>query len=151
WECIRATGYEYLGSAFTPAQAQFYESLGFEVAIHIDSGCARQTPASYESIISSQLNQFAAVFPGVSPPVTNRNHCLPWTDWSAPPEIELAPGIRMDCNYYYWPSTWIQNRPGMFTGSGMPMRFAKLDGSIIDCYQAVTQMPDESGETFPSF
>ena len=39
----------------------------------------------------------------------------------------------------------------MFTGSGMPMRFAKLDGTIIDCYQAATQMTDESGQSFPAF
>ena len=32
----------------------------------------------------------------------------------------------------------------MFTGSGMPMRFADLDGTIIDCYQSPTVMTDES-------
>ena len=37
----------------------------------------------------------------------------------------------------------------MFTGSGMPMRFADLDGSLIDVYQAATQMNDESGQTYP--
>jgi hypothetical protein len=37
----------------------------------------------------------------------------------------------------------------MFTGSGMPMRFAKLDGGLIDVYQAATQMTDESGQTYP--
>ena len=42
----------------------------------------------------------------------------------------------------------VQNRPGYFTGSGMPMRFADLDGSLIDVYQAATQMPDESGLTY---
>ena len=31
----------------------------------------------------------------------------------------------------------------------MPMRFANLDGSMIDVYQAVTQMTDESGQTYP--
>ena len=36
----------------------------------------------------------------------------------------------------------------MFTGSGMPMRFADLDGSLIDVYQAATQMTDESGMTY---
>ena len=36
--------------------------------------------------------------------------------------------------YYYWPEVWMQNRPGMFTGSGMPMRFADIDGSLIDVY-----------------
>ena len=37
----------------------------------------------------------------------------------------------------------------MFTGSGMPMRFADLDGSMIDVYQAATQMTDESDQTYP--
>ena len=45
--------------------------------------------------------------------------------------------------------TGSQDRPGMFTGSGMPMRFADLDGSMIDVYQAATQMTDESGQTVP--
>ena len=39
--------------------------------------------------------------------------------------------------------------PGMFTGSGMPMRFADTDGTLIDVYQATTQMTDESGQTYP--
>jgi hypothetical protein len=33
----------------------------------------------------------------------------------------------------------------MFTGSGIPMRFADLDGTLIDCYQVPTQITDESG------
>ncbi len=37
----------------------------------------------------------------------------------------------------------------MFTGSGMPMRFADLDGSMIDVYQATTQLTDESGQSEP--
>ena len=31
----------------------------------------------------------------------------------------------------------------------MPMRFADFDGSLIDVYQATTQMTDESKQTFP--
>ena len=31
----------------------------------------------------------------------------------------------------------------------MPMRFADLDGTTIDVYQATTQMTDESGQTYP--
>ena len=38
----------------------------------------------------------------------------------------------------------------MFTGSGIPMRFADLDGSLIDVYQATTQMTDESGIDYPA-
>ena len=32
----------------------------------------------------------------------------------------------------------------MFTGSGFPMRFADANGSLIDVYQAATQLTDES-------
>ena len=31
----------------------------------------------------------------------------------------------------------------------MPMRFADLDGTMIDAYQATTQMTDESGQSYP--
>ena len=66
------------------------------------------------------------------------------------PSVELAHGIRLDTNYYYWPGTWVQDRPGFFTGSGFPMRFAAIDGSPIDVYQAATQLTDESGQTIPT-
>ena len=62
---------------------------------------------------------------------------------------KLTHGIRLDTNYYYWPGAWVQNRPGVFTGSGLPMRFAQLDGTLIDVYQATTQLTDESGQTYP--
>ena len=53
------------------------------------------------------------------------------------PKVELAHGIRLDTNYYYWPAELGRRTgPGMFTGSGMPMRFADLDGTLIDVYQA---------------
>ena len=37
----------------------------------------------------------------------------------------------------------------MFTGSGMPMRFADLDGTIIDCYQSPSVITDESEQDVP--
>jgi hypothetical protein len=43
----------------------------------------------------------------------------------------------------------VNNVPGMFTGSGMPMRFARADGTVVDVYQATTQMTDESQQTYP--
>ena len=65
------------------------------------------------------------------------------------PEVEFSYGIRLDVNYYYWPPNWVANRPGLFTGSGMPMRFATAQGNVIDVYQAATQMTDESGQSYP--
>jgi hypothetical protein len=151
WDCIRSTGYLYVGSTFTDAMAKHYDSLGFEVALHVNTNCANFTQPEFENFITSQFATFGSAFPSVSLPKTNRNHCIAWSDWSMTAEVEAAQGIRFDVNYYYWPGPWVNNQPGMFTGSGMPMRFAKSDGTIIDCYQAVTQMPDESGEAFPQF
>ena len=84
------------------------------------------------------------------PPLrTNRTHCIAWSDYVTQPKVELANGIRFDTNYYYYPPNWVQDRPGLFTGSAMPMRFADVDGTTIDVYQATTQMTDESGQTYP--
>ncbi|HEU4719644.1 MAG TPA: DUF4082 domain-containing protein, partial [Bacteroidia bacterium] len=151
WECIRSTGYLYVGSIFTDSMARHYDSLGFEVALHVNTNCSNFSAFQYNSFVTTQLGGFQAAFPSVPSPSTNRNHCIAWSDWSTVPETEAANGIRFDANYYYWPDTWVNNRPGMFTGSGMPMRFAKLDGSLIDCYQAPTQMTDESGISLPGF
>jgi Domain of unknown function (DUF4082)/Bacterial Ig-like domain/Cohesin domain len=151
WTAVRATSYVYNGEPMSDAQASAFEAQGFEVSLHLNTGCANWTPSLLESDFQSQLATFAAQFPSVSTPTTHRTHCIAWSDWATQPKTELAHGIRLDCNYYYWPDVWIQNRPGLFTGSGIPMRFADLDGSLIDCYQVTTQMPDESGETFPSF
>jgi hypothetical protein len=56
----------------------------------------------------------------------------------------------MDGNYYHYPAAWIGSKPGFLTGGGFPMRFADLDGSLIDVYQENTNMTDESGQTYPS-
>jgi subtilase family serine protease len=149
WDCIRSTSYIYPNAPLTDSQAVGYEADGFEVALHVTTGCDNFTPSSLETDFADQLAAFTAKYGSVSPPATNRTHCIPWSDWSTHPKTELAHGIRLDTNYYYWPPAWIADRPGMFTGSGMPMRFADLDGTMIDVYQATTQMTDESGQTFP--
>ncbi len=146
WECVRASDYLYVGPPLTDAQALAYHNQGFEIALHVNTGCADWTQASLESFYDTQLAAFAAAYPSVPPPTTNRTHCIAWSDWATQPKVEAARGIRLDTNYYYWPASWILDRPGLFTGSAMPMRFADLDGTMIDCYQVVTQMTDESGQ-----
>ena len=129
----------------TDDSVAYYQSLGFEIALHPNTNCVNFTFATLTSVMTSQLSQLEAQLNSLNPPVSNRTHCMPWSDWASQPKIESSLGIRFDVNYYYWPSNWVQNRPGLFTGSGMPMRFADMDGTLIDCYQAPTQIPDESG------
>ena len=144
WECIRASSYLYPDTAMTAAQANGFEADGFEIGLHLNTQCSDWTPASLENYLTSQLSAFAAAWPGVKPPVSNRTHCVIWSDWASEAKSEKAHGIRFDTNYYYnGPNGWL-TKPGLLTGWAMPMRFADLDGSMIDVYQAMTQVTDET-------
>jgi hypothetical protein len=145
WECVRATSYVFPGTALD-GREQAFQAAGFEIGLHTNTGCAN-TPDLDElrGKYAGQLASFREDFPSLRSPRTNRNHCIAWDGWADTAQAESDNGIRLDTNYYYWPGSWVQNRPGMFTGSGFPMRFAAEDGSPIDVYQATTQMTDESG------
>src|SRR5436190_2078868 len=149
WECVRSTSYVFPDSPLTNAQAAAYQADGFEIGVHVNTGCANFTPSSLESNFADQIADWSARYTSIALPVTNRTHCIAWSDWVTHPKVELAHGVRLDTNYYYWPGAWVNDRPGMFTGSGMPMRFADTDGTMIDVYQAATQLTDESNQTIP--
>ncbi|MDP4264906.1 MAG: DUF4082 domain-containing protein [Bacteroidota bacterium] len=151
WYAIRGTSYIYFNTPITNSQVVTFQNQGYEIALHPTTSCTDFTPASLDNAFVNLLGNFASNFPGAAAPVTNRTHCMPWSDWATHPKTEFNHGIRLDVNYYNWPASWVQNRPGVFTGSGMPMRFADTDGTLIDCYQAPTQMTDESGIGVGSF
>ncbi|MBK9484564.1 MAG: DUF4082 domain-containing protein [Chitinophagaceae bacterium] len=145
WKAIRGSSYIFPNTPITNAQAAAYEAQGFEIGVHLNTGCANYTQSALNSFFATQLGDMATTFPGISATSTHRTHCIAWSGWSVMAAEEFNHGIYLDANYYYWPDTWVQNRPGMFTGSGMPMRFATLNGAMIDCYQVATQLTDESG------
>ena len=146
WECIRATSYVYPGTSVPGAAG--YRSRGFELALHLDTGCANQSDSALRSLWSDQATRFRANF-GISSIRTSRTHCIAWSGWADDAIVEREQGVRLDTNYYYWPGSWMLGFPGMFTGSGFPMRFADTDGSLVDVYQATTQLTDEWGATQP--
>jgi hypothetical protein len=92
----------------------------------------------------------AQTYPTLPPSQTNRTHCVLWSDYDTQPQLLLKHGIRLDTTYYYWPDMWVQGRTGLFTGSGMPMRYADRNGNTIDVYQATTQLPDETTFNYPA-
>jgi hypothetical protein len=149
WDCFRATSWAYTGIALTDSQAAAYQAAGFELGVHVDTGCQDWTPASLEAAFVANLQGFASTFPSVAPQRTNRTHCIAWSDWATQPRVELGHGIRYDMNYYYWPGSWVAGRPGFFTGSGFPMRFADLDGARIDVYQGASQLVNENDLPYP--
>jgi hypothetical protein len=146
WECIRGTSYVYADTPLSNLAAAGYAAEGFEVALHVNTRCADYTPTSLAETYANDLNAWTSQYQSLAPPATNRTHCIVWSDYSTQAQVSFDHGIRLDTNYYYWPSSWVNNRPGFFTGSGMPMRFATGSGGIIDVYQAATQITDESGQ-----
>ncbi|GAA2760804.1 DUF4082 domain-containing protein [Actinopolymorpha rutila] len=150
WTCYRYSSYVYPNTPrLTNSAAVSYTNQGFEVGVHETTNCGDFTPTSLANNYANDLSAWRSNYPGLPSPVSNRTHCIAWSDWASQPKTELANGMRMDGNYYYWPGSWIQDRPGFMSGSGMPMRFVDTDGSMIDVYQAVTQMTDESDQTYP--
>jgi hypothetical protein len=153
WECIRSSSYIYPDTPITDQQVAAYTIAGFDIGLHVligGYGCQNwTTPSELDSDYDDQLASLSAAFPSLPPPSSVRTHCVVWSDYVTQPKVELNHGIRLDTNYYYWPSEWAADRPGLFTGSGMPMRFADVNGAMIDVYQAATQMTDESGQSYP--
>ena len=149
WEAYRATAWVYSEIPVTDKEALAYHAEGFEIGVHVNTGCVDRIPNSLDTFFKKDLDKFHAKFPSLPRQRTHRLHCVIWDDWSTLPKTELKYGIRFDTNYYYWPPKWVKNRPGLFTGSGIPMRFTDVNGSIIDVYQAPTQISMESGIKFP--
>ena len=149
WECVRGTSYIYPNTPLSDAQAAQYNADGFEVGLHVSTSCANYTRASLETNYTQQLAEWKAKYLSLPAPITQRHHCIVWSDWTSGAEVQLANGMRLDTSYYFWPPSWVNNVPGLFTGSAMPMRFMRLDGAFVDVYMAASQMTDESGQVFP--
>jgi Bacterial Ig-like domain/Secretion system C-terminal sorting domain len=146
WECYRATSWFYVGIPLSVSQANNYNAQGFDMGVHVQNGCSNFS--SFDDLDDSyvsQLQQFHSAYPALPAQTTHRFHCLVWSDWLTQAKVELSHGIRFSLDYYYWPPSWINGRPGMFTGSGMPMRFADINGDLIDIYQGVSQLVNENG------
>jgi hypothetical protein len=155
WQCVRSTSYVYsdadvAGRPPLPAKLSSYLAQGFEVALHLhvnqpgsSSDCNAFT--SVADLTSQYADQLAALRTvlGNLPAATTRTHCIVWSDFDSQPRAELENGIRLDTNYYYWPGSWVGQNPGLLTGSGFPQRFAAADGSLVDVFQATTQLNDE--------
>ncbi|MGH9893097.1 MAG: WD40 repeat domain-containing protein, partial [bacterium] len=81
WDCIRGTSYLYADNPLTAAQAAGYNAAGFEVGFHVNTNCADFTPASLASVYSQQLGDWTAKYAGIPAPLTQRHHCVVWSDW----------------------------------------------------------------------
>jgi hypothetical protein len=147
WECVRATSYLFADNPLTNTAAAGYLADGFEIALHPLFASCPLTPISQTELAArfdTQLSGFQSKYTNLPAPATSRTHCVFWPDWASEAKVEAAHGIRLDANYYNFPESWVGATPGFMTGGGFPMRFADLDGTLIDVFQQHTHLTDES-------
>ena len=148
WQCVRATSYLFPAHGPVPERRRRTRRDGFEIALHLNTGLrgfhARRR-------CSDNWDDSAAGVRGTRSPGSRRRGRTARTascgaTGQAKPMAELEHGVRLDTNYYYWPESWmLEPSRACSPASGFPMRFADADGSLIDVYQAATQLTDESG------
>ena len=110
------------------------------------SPCTHIFNGSYIESWKTYWNSFTRLNYGpVSP--TTRTHSLAWRGWADAVRIQASFGIQMNTDYYEYGPLFSKGAAdwfiGHFTGSGLPMRFADLDGRMLNIYQQVTQLGDE--------
>ena len=160
WGVIRSTSYIFPGTPISDGEVASYQAQGFEIALHLwvsgttdgsanpgDKNCFNFPSAQgLNGDFDLQLAQFKQLYPA------RRRRARAARTASVERLVDRGQrGGRtrgaFDASYYYWPGSWLHDRPGFFTGSGFPMRFASANGSLIDTYQAATQLTDESDQT----
>ena len=155
WECVRATSYIFPTARSRTRRPPAYIGRGLRGGAAPDRLRRLQRDAESPGRAARDVRHPARAVHARSTracpsPVSSRTHCVDWPDWASEAKVELAHGIRMDGNYYHFPAAWIGTKPGFLNGGGFPMRFADIDGSLIDVYQENTNMDDEAGQVYPA-
>ena len=133
WECLRFTSYVYPNTPLSNAQAGAYHAQGFEVgAARAATAAATTRPRS----LANELHRPAQPVARRSTPAsrrrtTNRYHCIVWSDWSSQADAPRPPTASgWTPTTTTGPGSWVADRPGFMTGSGMPMRFTDKTGTL---------------------
>ena len=78
---------------------------------------------------------------------TVRTHALQWEGWTDTADTAAAHGMALDTSFYHC-CEWLQKPDGTWphgylTGSGLPMKFVREDGTLTSVYQQLTEMADD--------
>ena len=133
---------------------------GFEMSGHPDDTKQATNPdwKTMDTVFKG-LNKRLTTKYGIEPMRTVTNHWFVWcgknekgeTDYTAQVEIEKNNGIEMDCNYAHYDNGSNQGHflgsfgtnQGNYTGSGLTIKYANLQGDVIDVYQHFNNVYDQ--------
>jgi hypothetical protein len=137
-----------------------WTAKGFEIAGHPDDTEEAANPDwnNMDSVISAKKSEIASKY-GL-PIRTNVNHWFVWCgkdeegkpDFAAQARLEELNGIDLDINYAHYDIKSNQGdsylgplgtNQGNFTGSGLVMKFADVNGKIINVYQQMNAVYDQ--------
>jgi hypothetical protein len=143
----------YISLAADPSLSvmQSWQSQGFTFGLHPYAN----HPNNYAPYNCLSLEQcyvawniwFNTQYPNAPRSPTVRTHQVAWLGWTDAADLEAKYGIGMDTSFYIW-GGWVQKPDGTWphgysTGSGLPMKFIRADGSIIPVFQQPTELIDE--------
>jgi len=137
-----------------------WTAKGFEVAGHPDDTKEAGNPDwhNMDSVIKAKKSEISDKY-GLQIR-TNVNHWFVWCgrdaagnpDYAAQAKLEELNGIELDINYAHYDIKSNQGDnylgplgtdQGNFTGSGLPMKFANVNGKIINVYQQLNAVYDQ--------
>ena len=119
-----------------------WESQGHTFGIHPEKSDGSILAAAFDSV-DTWFDGYYSV-PRSS---TVRIHRLEWEGWTSAADVEAAHGLAMDFSFYHW-GRWLQKPDGTWphgyiTGSGLPMKFVRSDGTLTTVYQQLTELADD--------
>lgn len=139
------TFYVVPGSQLTPALMDAWEEDGHTFSVHpaLESdfgGLARDEPQrlTVPAMIAQNVARHQLEYGRI--PQTIRHHAIRWLGYIEAARLLAEQGLKMDLNYLnVYPFTL-----GYLTGSGRPLRFVDLDGTIIPYFQQPTLWTEET-------
>ena len=145
------TFYISLAGDPSPATMQSWQSQGFTFGIHPYANHPNNYPpyncTSLTQCYSAWNTWFNIQYPKNPRSPTVRNHQVAWLGWTDAADLEAQYGIGMDTSFYVW-GGWLQKPDGTWphgysTGSGLPMKFIRADGTVLPVFQQLTELVDE--------
>lgn len=137
-----------------------WAAKGFEMSGHPDD-TKQATNPDWQTMdtVFKNLNKRLTTQYGIAPMRTVTNHWFVWCgkkvnglpDFSAQVQIEEQNGILQDCNYAHYDNGSPQGHflgpfgtnHGNYTGSGLTMKYANLQGNVINVYQHFNNVYDQ--------
>ncbi|HEX8038960.1 MAG TPA: hypothetical protein VF490_07400 [Chryseosolibacter sp.] len=137
-----------------------WTAKGFEIGGHPDDTRQAENPEwrTMDSVYTALNNELKSEY-GLGPMQTVTNHWFVWVgrdttgrpDFAAQAKIEERHGVGLDCNYAHYDNGSTHGHflgesginQGNYTGSGLPMKFVDMNGTIIHVYQQLNNVYDQ--------